>query len=59
MKVSKPKSKFLENDDEKFRKKRLEFLYKERWDYQKNLIDADYIWGIKNAKFSSEAILMN
>jgi len=59
MKISKPGSNFLENGEQKFRKKRQEFLYKERWDHQKNLIDADFVWGIKHAKVTSNGILTN
>ena len=34
--------------EEKFTRNRLTALYKERWEHRKNLVDADYVWGIKD-----------
>lgn len=36
------------NAEEKFTRDRVTALYKERWEHRKNLIDADYVWGIKD-----------
>jgi hypothetical protein len=38
------------NAEEKFTRNRQTALYKERWEHRKNLVDADFIWGIKDNK---------
>lgn len=42
----------FESLDVKYRENRTRALFKERYDHRKNLIDADYIWGIKDLKLN-------
>lgn len=40
-------TKYLQENCFKFRDDRLRYLYKDRYDHKNNLIDGDYVWGIK------------
>ena len=49
--------KFLKENCLEFTDRRKRYLYKERYDYRKNLIDADFVWGINNLKISKKGIV--
>ena len=41
----------------KYRDQRLRFMYKERYEYRQNLVDGDYIWGIKYNKLPVNVLI--
>ena len=52
-------SNFLIEKCFEYRDNRLRFLYKERYDYRKNLIDADFVWGIDNCMFPKHSLIQH
>ncbi len=51
--------KYLKEKCFEYRDDRLRFLYKDRYDYRTNLIDADYVWGITHSEFPMHSILLD